>query len=195
MTKNDCLVQEAGCRVSRLCQAHIYFGRGPAWLHSQHYKLTCSTPYNSIHSNYFTFPGSEDRNEAVNRSNVFRWCYWYRDGRELVEYERGGRPKLTWIEVKIAAVAAHLLKNHHRITSRMMTETLNIPKTVVLRILKEDYCSWDFVVVVQQCTHSQSCKCLPISDPKKCCNPLSPPGTLQIYLRQTVFCSPSWKWS
>ena len=30
--------------------------------------------------------------------------------------------------------------------------------------------------------------------PKKCYNPLSP-LYCQIYLRQTVFCSPSWKWS
>jgi hypothetical protein len=35
-------------------------------------------------------------NEAVNRSNVFRWYSRFRDGRELVEDdERGGRPKST----------------------------------------------------------------------------------------------------
>ena len=33
-------------------------------------------------------------NEAVNRSNVFRWYSRFRDGRELVKVdERGGRPK------------------------------------------------------------------------------------------------------
>ena len=33
-------------------------------------------------------------NEALNRSNVFRWYSRIRDGRELVEDdERGGRPK------------------------------------------------------------------------------------------------------
>ena len=31
--------------------------------------------------------------------------------------------------------------------------------------------------------------------PKKCYNPLSPPCTVQIYLRHTIFCSPSWKWN
>jgi hypothetical protein len=32
-------------------------------------------------------------NEALNRSNVFRWYSRFRDGRELVEDdERGGRP-------------------------------------------------------------------------------------------------------
>jgi len=77
-------------------------------------------------------------NEALNRSNVFRWYFLFRDGRELVEDdERGGRPKFTRTEVNIAAVA-DLVKNDRRIASRMMTESLNIPKTVVLRILKED---------------------------------------------------------
>ena len=78
-------------------------------------------------------------NEALNRSNVFSWYSGFRDGRELVENdERGGRPKSTRTEVNIAAVAADLVKNDHRIASRMTAESLNIPKTVVLRILKED---------------------------------------------------------
>ena len=77
-------------------------------------------------------------NEALNRSNVFRWYSRFRDGRELVEDdERGGRPKSTRTEVNIAAVA-DLVKNDRRIASRMIAESLNIPKTVVLRILKED---------------------------------------------------------
>jgi hypothetical protein len=45
-------------------------------------------------------------NEALNRSNVFRWYSQFGDGRELVEdYERGGHPKSTRTEVNIAAVA------------------------------------------------------------------------------------------
>ena len=39
-------------------------------------------------------------NEALNRSNVFRWYSRFRDGRK-----RGGRPKSTRTEVNIAAVA------------------------------------------------------------------------------------------
>ena len=50
--------------------------------------------------------------------------------------ERSGRPKSTRIEVNIADVA-DFVKNERRITSRMIAESLNIPKTVVLRILKE----------------------------------------------------------
>jgi len=77
-------------------------------------------------------------NEALNRSEVLRWYSRFRDGRELVEDdERSGRPKSTLTEVNIAAVA-DLVKNDRRKTSRMIEESLNIPKTVVLRILKED---------------------------------------------------------
>jgi hypothetical protein len=77
-------------------------------------------------------------NEALNRSNVFRCYSRFRDGRELVEDdERGGRPKSTRTELTIAAVA-ELVKNDRRIASRMIVGSLNIPKTVVLGILKED---------------------------------------------------------
>ena len=77
-------------------------------------------------------------NEAVNRSNVCRWYSRFRDRRELVEGdERGGRSKSTRTEVNIAAVA-DFIKNDRRIASRMTTEYLNTPKTVVLRILKGD---------------------------------------------------------
>jgi hypothetical protein len=50
-------------------------------------------------------------NEAVYRSDVFRWYSRFRDGRELVEGdERGARSKSTRTEVNIAAVAADLVK-------------------------------------------------------------------------------------
>jgi hypothetical protein len=77
-------------------------------------------------------------NEAVNRSNVFSWYSRFREGRELVEDdERGGRPTPTRTEGNIAAVA-DLFRNYRRITSRMIAESLNVPKAVVLRILKGD---------------------------------------------------------
>jgi DNA-binding IscR family transcriptional regulator len=53
---------------------------------------------------------------------------------ELVEDDY---PKSTQSEVNIAAVA-DLVKNDRRIASRMLAESSNIPKTVVLRILKKD---------------------------------------------------------
>ena len=42
--------------------------------------------------------------------------------------KRDGRPKSTRTEVNIASVA-DLAKNDHRIASRMIAESLNIPKT------------------------------------------------------------------
>ena len=75
-------------------------------------------------------------NGALNRSNAFRW--YSRDSREPVEDdERGGRPKSTRTEVNIAA-GADMVKNYRRIASIMIAESLNIPNTVGLRILKED---------------------------------------------------------
>jgi len=70
-------------------------------------------------------------NEALNQSNVLKWHSRFQDGRELVDYKRGGRPKSTRTEVNIAAVA-DLVKNNHQIASRMIVESLNSPKTVVL---------------------------------------------------------------
>ena len=77
-------------------------------------------------------------NEALNRSNVSRWYSRFLDRRELAEDdERRDRPKSTHTEVNIAAVA-DLVKNDRRIASIMLAEYLNIPKTVVLWILKEN---------------------------------------------------------
>jgi len=76
--------------------------------------------------------------EALNWSNVFRRYSRIRDEKGLVgSDDRGDRSKSTGTEVNIAAVA-DLVKNYCRIASRMIAESLNILKTVVLRILKED---------------------------------------------------------
>jgi hypothetical protein len=87
-------------------------------------------------------------NEAVNRSNVFRWYSRFRDGKDLVEDENGGRRKSTRTEVNIAAVA-DLVKNNRRIASRMIAESLTNLKTVVLRILKEDFGRRKFLFVAR----------------------------------------------
>jgi len=46
--------------------------------------------------------------------------------------ERGGHPKSTQTEVNIAAVA-DFVKNDPQITTRMIAESLNIPKTMFFR--------------------------------------------------------------
>jgi len=74
--------------------------------------------------------------EVLNRSNVFRWYSRFRDGRELEEdEERSDRQKSTRNEMNIAAGVSDLAKNVHRFALRMTAASLNIPKTVVLRIL------------------------------------------------------------
>jgi len=77
-------------------------------------------------------------NKALDRSKVFRWYSRFWERWELVDDDQwGGHPKLTRTEVNIAAVA-DLVKNDRQIASRMRVESLNIPKAIVLRILKED---------------------------------------------------------
>jgi hypothetical protein len=49
-------------------------------------------------------------NEALNRSNVFRWYSQFQDRKELVDDERDGCPKSILSEVNIAT-AADLVKN------------------------------------------------------------------------------------
>jgi hypothetical protein len=77
--------------------------------------------------------------EALNQSNVFRWNSPFRDGTELVEVdERGGRPKSTRTKVNIAAVS-NLIKTLPSNCIKNDKQNLRTsPKTVVLRILKQD---------------------------------------------------------
>jgi hypothetical protein len=75
----------------------------------------------------------------------------------------------------------------------MTAESLNIPKTIVLRILKEDFCSQDYFCCKIKRPHTKLCS--PIFDQKKMLQPFITPHSLQIYLHQTIFCSQSWKWS
>ena len=59
-------------------------------------------------------------NEALNRSDVFRWYFRFRGGRELLEYdERDGRPISTRTGANIAPVT-DLVINDCRIASRMI---------------------------------------------------------------------------
>jgi hypothetical protein len=88
--------------------------------------------------------------EALNLSKVFRWYSRFRDGRELVEDdERGGCQQSTRTEVNIAVVAADLVKNNRRIVSRKSAESLNIPNTVVLRVLIKGFLLSRFFLVAR----------------------------------------------
>jgi hypothetical protein len=110
--------------------------------------------------------------------------------------KRVGRPKSTQTEVNIAAGAAagaaHLVKNDRRIISRMTPESLTIPKAEVLRILKEDLGRRKFCLLHDNApAHKAANVCQFLTQQNV--TALFTPRTLQIYLRQTNFCSPSWK--
>jgi hypothetical protein len=67
---------------------------------------------------------------------IFRWYSPSRDGKELVENdERVDCPKLPRTEVSISFVA-DFLKNNRQIASRMIAESLRIPRAVFIRILE-----------------------------------------------------------
>jgi hypothetical protein len=76
-------------------------------------------------------------NEAVNRSNIFRWYSRFRDEREVVHDERGGRPKSIRTEVNIGAVT-DLVKKRPSNRIKNDSRIFEHPKTVVFRILRED---------------------------------------------------------
>jgi exoribonuclease II len=130
------------------------------------------------------------RNKTLNRSNVSRWYLQFRDGRELVNNEKSDRLKSTRTEVNIAAIAADLVKNNRRIASRMIAESLNIPKPVVLRILKEDFCSRDIFLLHDNASSHKAAIICQFLTQKIVTNPYNP-RTLQVYHRQNIFCSPS----
>ena len=73
-------------------------------------------------------------NVLLSRTTVFEWHERFRESRESVkDDERSGRPTTTRTDDNIAAVAK-MVKEDRKVTSRLIADTLNIPKTVVLRI-------------------------------------------------------------
>ena len=75
---------------------------------------------------------------ALSRTTIFEWHKRFREGREsMKEDERSGRPTTSRTDDNIAAVD-RMVKEDRNVTSRLIADTLGIPKTVVLRILRED---------------------------------------------------------
>ena len=75
---------------------------------------------------------------ALSRTTIFEWHKRFREGRESVkDDERSGRPTTSRTDDNIAAVDK-MVKEDRKVTSRLIADTLGIPKTVVLRILRED---------------------------------------------------------
>ena len=75
---------------------------------------------------------------ALRRTTIFEWHKWFREGRESVmDDERSCQPTTSRTDDSIAAVDK-MVKEDRKVTSRLIADTLGIPKTVVLRILRED---------------------------------------------------------
>ena len=75
---------------------------------------------------------------ALSRTTIFEWYRRFREGRESVkDDERSGRPTTSRTDDDIAAFDK-MVKEDRNVASRLITDTLGIPKTVVLRILRED---------------------------------------------------------
>ena len=74
---------------------------------------------------------------ALSRTTIFEWHKRFREGRESVkDDERSGRPTTSRTDDNIAAVDK-MVKKDRNVTSRLITDTLGISKTVILRILRD----------------------------------------------------------
>jgi hypothetical protein len=77
-------------------------------------------------------------NAALKRTTIFDWHKQFREGRDSVKDDEGsGRPTTSRSDNNIAAVDK-MFKEDRKVTSRLIADTVDIPKTVVLRILRED---------------------------------------------------------
>ena len=72
------------------------------------------------------------RDQALSRSNVFRWYGRFRDGREDIEDDpRSG------CSDNVEKISQLLLQNHHR-SLRMLADKVNFGKDTMRRIVVED---------------------------------------------------------
>ena len=73
--------------------------------------------------------------DAMGRSSVFEWHKLFREGREQVEDDqRSGRPSTNKSDENLLKVK-NLLNSDRRLSVRMMSELLNLPKTTVHEIV------------------------------------------------------------
>jgi len=80
--------------------------------------------------------------QALSRSNVFRWYGRFRDGQEDTEDDpRSGQPTECRNENNVEKISQLLLQNCH-LSLRMLADELNIGKDTVRRIVVEDLRKW-----------------------------------------------------
>ncbi|XP_014483093.1 PREDICTED: putative uncharacterized protein FLJ37770 [Dinoponera quadriceps] len=76
--------------------------------------------------------------DCLSRSQSNRWHKMFQDGREEVADEaRAGRPSTSRTDDNVTRVG-QLLFSDRRMSVRLMSELLNLPKTVVHEIVSED---------------------------------------------------------
>jgi len=77
-------------------------------------------------------------NQALSRSNVFRWYGRFCDGREDIEYDpRSGWPTECRNDNHVKKISQLLLQNCH-LSLRMLADEMNIGKDTVRKIVVED---------------------------------------------------------
>ena len=75
---------------------------------------------------------------ALSRTTFFEWHERFREGRESVKNDKcSGQPTTSRTDDNITA-ADKMVKEDRNVMSRLIADTLSIPKTVVLRILRGD---------------------------------------------------------
>ena len=75
---------------------------------------------------------------TLSQTTIFEWHKRFREGRESVkDDERSGQPITSPTDDNIDAVDK-MVKEDRKVTSWLTADTLGIPKTVVLQILRED---------------------------------------------------------
>jgi len=74
---------------------------------------------------------------ALSRTTIFEWHKRFREGIDSVkDDESSGRPTTSRTDDNMAAVNK-VVKEVRNMTSQLIADTFGIPKTVVLRILRE----------------------------------------------------------
>jgi hypothetical protein len=77
-------------------------------------------------------------NDSMSKAQIKLWYSRFKVGRESVESDRrSGRPSTSRTPENVESVRAAINKNR-RLTVRELQEGLEIPRTIVLRILTED---------------------------------------------------------
>ena len=80
--------------------------------------------------------------QALSRSNVFRWYGRFRDGWKDIENDpRSGQPTECHSDNIVKKISQLLLQNHH-LSLRMIADEVNISKDTVRKIVVEDMWKW-----------------------------------------------------